>query len=117
MTSMDVHERPHRINSERTSESQKKGRKKLRMTVWFSKENYSFLKENYGGRISEIMDAFATFLRTNQPITIEIFKIGNFEEWARPDSNRRSPPRKGGVITARPRALGPDTSGLLQVNF
>ncbi len=45
------------------------------MTIWFSKENYEFLKENYDGRISEIMNAFATFLRTNKPVTIEIFKI------------------------------------------
>ncbi len=73
---MDVHERPHRLNSEKSSDFEKKGRKKLRMTIWFSKENYIFLKENYDGKISEIMNAFATFLRTNNPITIQILKIG-----------------------------------------
>ncbi len=77
MTSMDVRERPHRINSERSSDFEKKGRRKLRMTIWFSRENYEFLKENYDGRVSEIMDAFATFLRTGNVVEISVLRIGS----------------------------------------
>ncbi len=66
MTSIDVHERPDGLNSGRSSDFEKKGRRKLRMTIWFSRKNYEFPKENYDGRISEIMNTFETFLRTNQ---------------------------------------------------
>ncbi len=46
-----------------------------RTAVWFSKENYIFLKENYGGRVSEIMDAFATFLRTGSVVEVPVFCV------------------------------------------
>lgn len=70
---MDIHERPDRLNSESLN-FERKGRRKPRITIWFSKENYIFLEENYKGRISEIMDAFASFLRINQPITSRFSK-------------------------------------------
>ena len=92
---MDVRERPDRINSERSSDFGKKGRKKLRMTIWFSKENYEFLKENYDGRISEIMDAFATFLRTENVVEVSVLRIGmpgaGFEPATMRSSAARSP--------------------------
>ncbi len=74
------------------------------MTVWFSRENYEFLKENYDGRISEIMNAFATFLRTGNVTEVSVLRIGCYE-WVRPDSNRRPPACEAGVITTRPRTL------------
>ncbi len=83
------------------------------MTVWFSKENYMFLKENYGGRVSEIMDAFATFLRTGNVTEVSVLRIGGYE-WVRPDSNRGPPACEAGVMTARPRT---PVNGLLDARF
>ena len=48
----------------------------------------------------------STFLELKLREYLSVIKGGGntLPRWARPDLNRGSPPRKGGVITARPRA-------------
>ncbi len=81
--------------------SEKNSQRKVDLHIRISKENYIFLRENFRNRFSETINKLLDFLRTEQPAELKVLKIG----WARPDSNRRSPPCKGDVITPRPRAL------------
>ncbi|WP_202320203.1 hypothetical protein [Archaeoglobus neptunius] len=55
--------------------SPKRARELKDLRIRISKENYIFLKENFRGRISEIIDSFISYLRTGEPIEIQILKI------------------------------------------
>ena len=55
--------------------SPKRARELKDLHITISKENYIFLKENFRGRISETIDKLVEFLRTGNPIEIQILKI------------------------------------------
>ena len=72
-----MHERVRTYNESTFREelSPKRARELKDLHVTISKENYIFLKENFGGRISETIDKLVDFLRTEEPIEIQILKI------------------------------------------
>ena len=65
------------------------------------------VNKNVLERAKELIPNLSAFVEMKLREYIILTESGLTESisWARPDSNRRSPPRKGGVITARPRAL------------
>ena len=61
--------------------------------------HYSAMEERIS-RLEKAVEQLYDLLSKKSDCSIDYSK----NEWARPDLNRGSPPRKGGVITARPRA-------------
>jgi len=57
----------------------KKRQERVDLHIRISKDNYIFLKENFGNRFSGTIDKLITSLRAGKPITIEIFKIEPFK--------------------------------------
>ena len=75
------------------------------------KENKTFLHlyidKNILARAKELIPNLSEFveMKLREYIILAEHGLGQTVEWARRDSNPRPPPREGGVITPRPRAL------------
>ena len=75
----------------------KRIRKRLEITI--DPENHDYLKK-IGVNVSRLVDKAIYGLRKVTPSNLILISQNKPEEWARPDSDRRSPPCQGDVITS-----------------